>query len=74
MDKKLSDELYGQILKSANRIKAEIMAENEDLIAFGDERLDTPELTLPHPRAHLRDFVIGPMKELKIPVDKTRRK
>ena len=45
-----------------------------DLIAFGDERLDTPELTLPHPRAHLRDFVIGPMKELKIPVDKTRRK
>lgn len=45
-----------------------------DLIAFGDERLDTPELTLPHPRAHLRDFVIWPMKELKIPVDKTRRK
>ena len=45
-----------------------------DLIAFGDEQLDTPELTLPHPRAHLRDFVTGPMKELKIPVDKTRRK
>lgn len=37
MDKKTSDELYGQILKSANRIKAEIMAENEDLIAFGEE-------------------------------------
>ncbi|MFV2197153.1 2-amino-4-hydroxy-6-hydroxymethyldihydropteridine diphosphokinase [Nocardiopsis sp. LOL_012] len=31
-----------------------------DVIAFGDERDDAPELTLPHPRAHLRAFVLRP--------------
>ena len=28
-----------------------------DLIAFGNEILNSPELILPHPRAHLREFV-----------------
>ncbi|NYH53241.1 2-amino-4-hydroxy-6-hydroxymethyldihydropteridine diphosphokinase [Nocardiopsis arvandica] len=31
-----------------------------DVIAFGDVRDDDPELTLPHPRAHLRAFVLRP--------------
>ena len=31
-----------------------------DLIAFGDLVQDDPELTLPHPRAHERDFVLRP--------------
>ncbi|WP_053617051.1 2-amino-4-hydroxy-6-hydroxymethyldihydropteridine diphosphokinase [Nocardiopsis sp. NRRL B-16309] len=31
-----------------------------DVIAFGDVRSDDPELTLPHPRAHLRAFVLRP--------------
>jgi 2-amino-4-hydroxy-6-hydroxymethyldihydropteridine diphosphokinase len=31
-----------------------------DLIAYGDVISDTPELTLPHPRAAERDFVLGP--------------
>ncbi|WP_159944105.1 MULTISPECIES: 2-amino-4-hydroxy-6-hydroxymethyldihydropteridine diphosphokinase [unclassified Nocardiopsis] len=31
-----------------------------DVIAFGDVRDDDPELTLPHPRAHLRAFVLQP--------------
>lgn len=35
-----------------------------DLIAFPDERRDTPDLTLPHPRAHLRLFVLEPLAEL----------
>jgi 2-amino-4-hydroxy-6-hydroxymethyldihydropteridine diphosphokinase len=26
--------------------------------------INTPELTLPHPRAHERDFVMTPLKEL----------
>ena len=37
-----------------------------DLIAFGDVRMDTPELTLPHPRAAMRDFVTIPLRELGI--------
>jgi 2-amino-4-hydroxy-6-hydroxymethyldihydropteridine diphosphokinase len=35
-----------------------------DLIAFGDEVRSTPQLTLPHPRAHLRRFVLAPLNEI----------
>jgi 2-amino-4-hydroxy-6-hydroxymethyldihydropteridine diphosphokinase len=35
-----------------------------DLIAFGDEVRDSPELVLPHPRAHLRRFVLAPLAEI----------
>ena len=35
-----------------------------DLIAFGNETRATPELTLPHPRAHLRRFVLEPLAEI----------
>jgi 2-amino-4-hydroxy-6-hydroxymethyldihydropteridine diphosphokinase len=35
-----------------------------DIIAFGDMVMDTPTLTLPHPRSHLRTFVLAPLAEL----------
>ena len=35
-----------------------------DLIAFGNETRHTPELILPHPRAHLRRFVLQPLSEI----------
>jgi 2-amino-4-hydroxy-6-hydroxymethyldihydropteridine diphosphokinase len=35
-----------------------------DLIAFGNEIRDSPELVLPHPRAHLRKFVLQPLSEI----------
>jgi 2-amino-4-hydroxy-6-hydroxymethyldihydropteridine diphosphokinase len=35
-----------------------------DLIAFGAETRDTPELIMPHPRAHLRRFVLEPLSEI----------
>ena len=35
-----------------------------DLILFGSERRNTPTLCLPHPRAMLRAFVLGPLCEL----------
>ena len=35
-----------------------------DLIAFGSELRSTPELTLPHPRAVARRFVLAPLSEL----------
>jgi 2-amino-4-hydroxy-6-hydroxymethyldihydropteridine diphosphokinase len=35
-----------------------------DLIAFGSEIRSTPDLTLPHPRAHLRRFVLEPLTEI----------
>jgi 2-amino-4-hydroxy-6-hydroxymethyldihydropteridine diphosphokinase len=35
-----------------------------DLIAFGREKRNAAELVLPHPRAHLRAFVLVPLAEI----------
>lgn len=35
-----------------------------DLLTYDDIIMDTPELTLPHPRMQERDFVMLPMKEI----------
>jgi 2-amino-4-hydroxy-6-hydroxymethyldihydropteridine diphosphokinase len=35
-----------------------------DLIAFGNKIRNSPELILPHPRAHLRKFVLQPLGEI----------
>lgn len=35
-----------------------------DLLIFGDERRATDFLTLPHPRLHLRRFVLAPLAEI----------
>lgn len=35
-----------------------------DLIAFGNEVRSTSQMTLPHPRAHLRQFVLEPLREV----------
>jgi 2-amino-4-hydroxy-6-hydroxymethyldihydropteridine diphosphokinase len=35
-----------------------------DLLLYGDVVLDTPRLTLPHPRLHRRAFVLEPLLEL----------
>ena len=37
-----------------------------DLIDFGGQVVNTPELILPHPRAPLRDFVQTPLRELGV--------
>ena len=35
-----------------------------DIIAYGDVVSDDPELTLPHPRAHERAFVLAPWNDI----------
>ncbi len=35
-----------------------------DLIAFGSVQMKSPKLTIPHPRAHLRRFVLEPLAEI----------
>jgi len=35
-----------------------------DILLFGDEQIDTTFLTVPHPRMHLRRFVLAPLAEI----------
>lgn len=35
-----------------------------DLLLYADARLESPTLVLPHPRLHLRRFVLAPLAEL----------
>jgi 2-amino-4-hydroxy-6-hydroxymethyldihydropteridine diphosphokinase len=35
-----------------------------DLIAFGSRIFNSPELVLPHPRTHLRRFVLQPLNQI----------
>lgn len=35
-----------------------------DVLLYGDQVIATPELTVPHPRMHEREFVLRPMEEI----------
>ena len=35
-----------------------------DILLFGDEVIDSPELTIPHPALHQRRFVLAPLAEI----------
>jgi 2-amino-4-hydroxy-6-hydroxymethyldihydropteridine diphosphokinase len=37
-----------------------------DIIFYGSARIDSPTLTIPHPRWAQREFVTGPLQELEI--------
>lgn len=64
------------LLAELNRLEAEsgrIRAERNgprpldlDIILYEGVRRESEHLTLPHPRAHLRDFVLRPLAELGI--------
>lgn len=35
-----------------------------DILLVGEQRVNTPELTIPHPLMHKRDFVLKPLSEI----------
>jgi 2-amino-4-hydroxy-6-hydroxymethyldihydropteridine diphosphokinase len=50
--------------RTPKRVLNEARSLDLDLIAWGAERVSTPGLVLPHPRAHLRRFVLAPLEEI----------
>lgn len=68
------DELMARLLDVQNGICASSHRDSSggyvdrmidiDLIFYGDVVMDTPSLVLPHPRMHLREFVLRPVAEL----------
>lgn len=51
---------FGRIRKDRNGPRSLDL----DLLLYDDLKLDTPQLTLPHPRLHLRAFVLAPLAEI----------
>lgn len=35
-----------------------------DIVIYGDQVIDEPGLTIPHPRAHEREFVLAPLRDI----------
>lgn len=62
--------MIGRLLEIESRFGRRRAARNADrtldldLIDHGGFILDSPDLTLPHPRAHDRRFVMGPLAEI----------
>ena len=50
--------------RQPKRVQNEPRPLDLDLISFGNLRRSTEQLTLPHPRAHLRRFVLEPLAEI----------
>jgi len=50
--------------RQAKRVLNEPRPLDLDLIAFGSRQESSLDLTLPHPRAHLRRFVLQPLSEI----------
>ncbi len=56
-----------EIESKLGRIRRERWREREidiDIIFYGDAKIDSDELVIPHPSAHLRRFVLQPLSEL----------
>lgn len=64
----------GDVLAAANAVEAELGRTRDvrwgprtidiDLLLWGAERRDDPELTIPHPRIHERAFVVLPLLDI----------
>ncbi|MDB5644031.1 MAG: 2-amino-4-hydroxy-6-hydroxymethyldihydropteridine pyrophosphokinae [Hyphomicrobiales bacterium] len=60
-------ELCLQIEKTSGRVRDRRWGPRNidiDVIAFGDAKVNEPDLTIPHPRAHERAFVLAPLAEV----------
>lgn len=56
------EEKFGRVRSEAERWGPRVV--DLDLLVYGDEVIDAPGLTLPHPRLHERAFVLVPLAEI----------
>jgi 2-amino-4-hydroxy-6-hydroxymethyldihydropteridine diphosphokinase len=59
--------LAQRIERHAGRVRAERWGPRTldvDLLTVGDERVDEPDLQIPHPRMHERGFVLAPLADV----------
>jgi 2-amino-4-hydroxy-6-hydroxymethyldihydropteridine diphosphokinase len=60
-------ELLLEVERTLGRVRSERWGPRTvdlDLLVYGDETVDEPELTVPHPRLHERRFALEPLAEL----------
>jgi 2-amino-4-hydroxy-6-hydroxymethyldihydropteridine diphosphokinase len=50
--------------RSPKKVPNEARPLDLDMIAWGDRQINSKKLTLPHPRAHQRKFVLQPLSEI----------
>ena len=60
----LLQEMERKMGRRPKKVMNEARLVDLDLIAWEDLRTSRPQLTLPHPRAHLRSFVLTPLAEI----------
>ena len=58
------ERLMGRIVKSTDDGHYHDRPIDIDLLMYDDLHISTPELTLPHPRMHEREFVMVPLMEI----------
>ncbi len=56
--------LIEQMLGRVRTIKNGPRTIDLDIILYGDINIDTPTLTIPHPRMHEREFVMKPLNDV----------
>ena len=56
--------MEGEFGRVPKKIMNEARPLDLDLIAYGNTEWNSAELILPHPRAHLRKFVLAPLAEI----------
>ncbi len=61
---KLTQSIEVTLGRPADHIYHDVRTCDIDIIIFGDLVTDTPRLTIPHPRAQERDFVLQPLSEI----------
>jgi len=57
-------EIEAELGRQPKKVLNEARTLDLDIISFGQTQLQSQELTLPHPRAHTRFFVLAPLNEL----------